>query len=80
LAVPSSSGCVVGSIPCSASHSRAADRSAPPGFASAVYFEMVLLENPYSARAWAALRRLYSAPGLEARAAGLEARRREGFK
>lgn len=58
----------------------AADRSAPPGLASAVYFEMALLENPYSARAWAALRRLYSAPGLEARAAGLEARRREVFR
>jgi O-antigen ligase len=58
----------------------AADRTAPPGFASAVYFEMALLENRYNARAWAALRRLYSAPGFEARAAGLEARRREVFE
>lgn len=58
----------------------AADRSRPPGQASAVYFEMALLENRYSAQAWAGLRRIYAAPGLEARAAGLELRRRGVFR
>lgn len=58
----------------------AADREAPPGFRSAEYYEMALLENRYSANAWAALSRLYSSPGLENEAAGLEKRRQEVFK
>lgn len=58
----------------------AADKTAPPGYRSAVYYEMALLENRYCAGAWGALRRIYSAPGLEARAEGLERRRREVYE
>lgn len=58
----------------------AADRSAAPGFRSSVYYEMALLENRYSAAAWSALGRIYSRPGLEEQAAGLEKRRLEVFK
>jgi len=58
----------------------AADTSAGPGFRSSVYYEMALLENRYSAPAWGALRRIYSQPGLEEQAAGLERRRLEVFK
>lgn len=50
------------------------------GFKAAVYFEMTLLENRYSAASWRALGKIYSAPGLEAQAAGLERRRLEVFK
>ncbi|MDO8805602.1 MAG: O-antigen ligase family protein [Elusimicrobiota bacterium] len=57
-----------------------ADKSAEPGFRSAVYYEMALLENRYSPSAWSALRRIYSRPGLEDEAAGLERRRLEVFK
>jgi len=41
---------------------------------------MALLENRYSASAWRALRHIYSQPGLEGSAAGLERRRLEVFK
>ncbi|MDA8129955.1 MAG: O-antigen ligase family protein [Elusimicrobia bacterium] len=58
----------------------AAYGGAPDGFGAAVYFEMALLENRYSAASWAALRRIYSAEGLEGEAAGLEARRGEVFR
>ena len=57
-----------------------ADKSADPGFRAAVYYEMALLENRYSASAWRALRHIYSQPGLEGSAAGLERRRLEVFK
>ncbi|MDD5209247.1 MAG: O-antigen ligase family protein [Elusimicrobiales bacterium] len=57
-----------------------ADTAGGPGFRSSVYLEMALLENRYSASAWGALKRIYSQPGQEARAAGLERRRREVFK
>ncbi|OGR42993.1 MAG: hypothetical protein A2X35_04525 [Elusimicrobia bacterium GWA2_61_42] len=50
------------------------------GFTSAVYFEMALLENRYSPSAWGALRRIYSVPGREKQAAGLERRRAEVYK
>ena len=50
------------------------------GFSPAVYYEMALLENRYSASAWSALRRIYSVPGREVQAAGLESRRLEVFK
>ena len=50
------------------------------GFSSAVYYEMALLENPYSPEAWRALERIYSAPGLERAAAGLAARKAEVYK
>lgn len=58
----------------------AADPGAEPGFRSAVYYEMALLENRYSATAWSALRRIYARPGLEPGAAGLERRRLEVYK
>ena len=58
----------------------ASDTRSPRGFRSAVYFEMALLENRYNATAWGALGRIYSRPGLEARAAALERRRLEVFK
>lgn len=58
----------------------AGDSGAAPGFRSAVYYEMALLENRYSASAWSALGKLYARPGLELSAAGLERRRREVFK
>ena len=54
--------------------------NADKGFSSAVYFEMELLENPYSAQAWRALERIYGAPGLEKEAAGLAARKAEVYK
>ncbi|MDD2805333.1 MAG: hypothetical protein PHV33_07240 [Elusimicrobiales bacterium] len=57
-----------------------ADKSAPPGYRSAVYYEQALLENPYSPAAWGKLRRIYSQPGLERAAVGLERRRLEVFK
>ncbi len=57
-----------------------ADSGGAPGFRSAVYYEMALLENRYSPTAWSALRRIYSQPGLEPGAAGLERRRLEVFK
>jgi len=50
------------------------------GFKAAVYYEMTLLENRYSAVSWRALRKIYSGPGLEAQARGLESRRAEAFK
>ena len=50
------------------------------GFNAAVYFEMALLENRYSAASWRALKRIYSVPGREEAAAGLERRRAEVFK
>ena len=50
------------------------------GFSSAVYYEMTLLENRYSAAAWRALNKIYSEPGLEAEARGLARRRAEVFK
>ncbi len=56
------------------------DKEAGPGFRSAVYYEMALLENRYSAGAWNSLRRIYSRPGLEAAAAGLERRRLEVYR
>ncbi|OGR74954.1 MAG: hypothetical protein A2X32_10575 [Elusimicrobia bacterium GWC2_64_44] len=56
------------------------DHSAPAGYRSAAYYEEALLENPYGPAAWGGLRRIYSQPGLERAAAGLERRRREVFK
>ncbi|HBA61752.1 MAG TPA: hypothetical protein DCZ92_13265 [Elusimicrobia bacterium] len=56
----------------------AADRDR--GFSSAVYYEMALLENPYSAAAWRALERAYASPGLERAAAGLAARKAGVYK
>ena len=50
------------------------------GFSSAVYYEMALLENPYSPEAWRALSQLYSSPGLERAAAGLASRRAEVYR
>ncbi|HAT73348.1 MAG TPA: hypothetical protein DCS63_11095 [Elusimicrobia bacterium] len=50
------------------------------GLSSAVYFEMALIENRYSAASWRALKRIYSLPGREAAAAGLERRRAEVFR
>ena len=47
---------------------------------AAVYYEMALLENIYDAEAWRALRRIYSAPGLEAQARGLELRRKGALR
>lgn len=57
-------------------------RAADPdrGFSSAVYYEMLLLENPYSPAAWRALGRIYSAPGLEHAASGLAARKAGVYK
>ena len=52
----------------------------PAAFRAAVYFEMALLENRYSAASWAALRRIYSAGGLEKEEAGLETRRGEVYR
>lgn len=46
---------------------------------AAVYYEETLLENRYSAEAWRSLRRIYSVPGREREAAGLELRRREVY-
>ncbi len=51
-----------------------------PGFRAAVYYEMALLENRYSAAAWRALARIYSMPGREEQAAGLERRRLEVYR
>jgi O-antigen ligase len=50
---------------------------ASPGgdFRAAVYYEEALLENRYSAAPWRALKKIYSAPGRENDAAGLERRR-----
>jgi hypothetical protein len=55
---------------------------ASPGgeFRAAVYYEETLLENRYSAAAWRSLGKLYSAPGRERDAAGLERRRREVYR
>ncbi len=50
------------------------------GLSSAVYFEGALLCDRYSAAAWGALRRVYSVPGRQEQAAGLERRRREVFR
>ncbi|HNW43323.1 MAG TPA: O-antigen ligase family protein [Elusimicrobiales bacterium] len=50
------------------------------GFSSAVYYEMALLENPYSSQAWRALERIYGVPGREGAAAGLAARRAVVYK
>ena len=50
------------------------------GFRAAVYFEEALLRDRYSAAAWSALRRVYSVPGRQEQAAGLERRRREVFR
>jgi O-antigen ligase len=47
---------------------------------AAGYFEMALLENRYSAASWRALERLYAAPGREAQAASLAARRAEVYR
>jgi hypothetical protein len=41
---------------------------------------MALLENRYSAMSWRALKRIYSVPGREGQAAGLERRRAEVFR
>ena len=49
-------------------------------FQAAVHFEEALLENRYSAEAWRALKKLYSAPGRERDAAGLERRRLEVYR
>ncbi|MCM2267168.1 MAG: O-antigen ligase family protein [Elusimicrobiales bacterium] len=55
--------------------------TAPDGGArAAVYFEMALLENRYSAFSWRALARIYSAARKPELAAGLERRRREVFR
>lgn len=55
---------------------------AAPGGESpaAVYYEEALLENRYSAESWKALKRIYSAPGRERDAAGLERRRAEVYR
>ncbi len=55
---------------------------ASPGgeFRAAVHYEEALLENRYSAEAWLSLRKLYSAPGRERDAAGLELRRQEVYR
>ena len=50
------------------------------GFSSAVYYEMALLENPYSSQAWRSLERLYGVAGREREAAGLAARKAEVYK
>ncbi len=50
------------------------------GFRPAVYYEMALRGNLYDAGAWRALKRIYSMPGLEKQAEGLERRRLEVFK
>ena len=47
---------------------------------AAVYYEMALLENRWSAGAWRALARIYSASGRPGLAAGLERRRREVYE
>ena len=53
----------------------------PADLASAsVHFEMALLANRYSSAAWLALGRIYKAPGFEAAAAGLAARRAGVYK
>lgn len=49
-------------------------------FSSAVYYEMALLENPYSSPAWRALERIYGAPGREGAAADLAARKARVYK
>lgn len=48
--------------------------------AAARYYECALLENRYSPGAWAALGKIYSAPGRERAAEGLERRRLEVYK
>lgn len=55
---------------------------ASPGgaFRAAVFFEEALLENRYSSASWRALKGLYSAPGREREAAGLERRRLEVYR
>jgi len=50
------------------------------GASAAVYFEMVLRENRYNARAWAALKRIYAGPGREKQARELALRRAEVFR
>lgn len=50
------------------------------GLSSAVYYEMALLENPYSPRAWGALERIYAAPGRGTAAAGLAHRKAAVYK
>jgi hypothetical protein len=47
---------------------------------AAVHFEMVLLTNRYSSSAWLALGQIYKAPGLEASAADLAARRARVYR
>lgn len=47
---------------------------------AAVYYEMALLENRWSAAAWRALARIYAASGRPELAAGLERRRREVYR
>ena len=45
------------------------------GFRAAAFYEEALLENRYSAPAWRSLEKIYSVPGHERDAAGLERRR-----
>lgn len=55
---------------------------ATPGgdFRAAVFYEQALLENRYSSASWRALKKIYSAPGREREAAGLELRRQEVYR
>jgi O-antigen ligase len=55
-------------------------KAVDPGSRAAVYYEMSLRENPYNAGAWRALKQIYSVPGREKQAAGLELRRLEVFR
>ncbi len=58
----------------------AGDKSAPPGFKQAVYWEEALLENRYAPAPWAGLREIYSAPGLQKEASGLDKRLGEVYR